>query len=394
MDEDAGSWAPPAASADSVDIAATGQDEQVTAPAGQVGEPSVAAPPLVSLTRLQPVAITSVWPTEPHHFTPWLLQNGDLLSEILGLDIELEAREYKVGKFSLDIFGREATTGSPVIIENQYGSTDHLHLGQILTYAGGTKPTTIVWVAEQFREEHRAALEWLNTHTDPAIRFFGVRLAAVTLVGAPAGLIAPALELVVKPNDWEKQAQVATAAGTAGPTSTQELYRQFWSELEPLAKQRRWTNASAPAQNWWSFPTGVGGATWNMSYTQFGCRSELYFGHPDPAVNLARWQQLHDHRDEIVTAFDGDLVFDELPNNKGCRIEARLTGPKIADRQRWPEVIQWMLDTQTRLRHAVSQAGGVPSITSPAVSAENGNEDGSMAEDSAGAPHAAQFGGT
>jgi hypothetical protein len=108
-----------------------------------------------------------------------------------------------------------------VIIENQYGWTDHLHLGQIMTYAGGTKPSTIVWVAEQFREEHRAALDWLNAHTDPTIRFFGVRLAAVTLEGAPAGLIAPSLELVVKPNDWEKQASVKISGGPGGSTPTQ-----------------------------------------------------------------------------------------------------------------------------------------------------------------------------
>lgn len=99
-----------------------------------------AATALVNLTRLQPVAITSVWPTEPHHFTPWLLANAGLLSGTLGLDVELESREYKVGKFSLDIIGHEVATGTPVIVENQYGPTDHGHLGQILTYAGGTKP--------------------------------------------------------------------------------------------------------------------------------------------------------------------------------------------------------------------------------------------------------------
>src|SRR5690349_338960 len=84
---------------------------------------SDARSPLVKLTSLEPVAVTAVWPTEPHHFTPWLLANGDLLSRVLGLDVELEAREYKVGKFSLDVIGREVATGTPVIIENQYGAT-------------------------------------------------------------------------------------------------------------------------------------------------------------------------------------------------------------------------------------------------------------------------------
>jgi hypothetical protein len=338
-------------------------------------EPSTAEPPLISLTRLQPVVVTSVWPTEARHFTPWLLENAELLSEVLGMDVELESREYKVGKFSLDIIGRELETGAPVIIENQYGWTNHGHLGQILTYAGGTKPSTIVWVAEQFREEHRAALDWLNAHTDPAIRFFGVRLAAVTLKGAPAGLVAPFLELVVKPNEWEKQASATISSGT-GSTPTQELYRQFWSQFEPLAKQRGWTNASAPPQNWWSMPAGVTGAAWTVSYSKFGCRSELFFDHPDPAINLARWQMLYRRRDEIIAAFGGDLGFDELPGAKGCRIEARLEGPKISDRSHWPAVIDWMLDTQTRLRRAVALVGGVPNVSAGSTDASDVIDDG------------------
>ncbi|MFD9701633.1 DUF4268 domain-containing protein [Lentzea sp. NPDC059081] len=330
-------------------------------------EVAVAETPLVSLSRVQSVPITSVWPTEPHHFTPWLLANADLLSEVLGLDVELVSREYKVGKFSLDIIGHEVETGTPVIVENQYGQTDHGHLGQILTYAGGTKPTTIVWIAERFREEHRAALDWLNTHTEPGIRFFGVRLAAVTLTGAPAGLIAPWLELVVKPNDWEKHAMAAATAGT-GPSQTQQLYQQFWSLFEPRAKERGWTNASAPAQNWWSMPTGVSHAIWSVSYATFGCRSELYFEHPDPDVNLVRWQTLDDRKQEILDEFGDDLIFDELPGNKGCRIETRLHGPKIGEQQRWHEVLAWMLDSQTRLRRAVSVVGGVPTTTAAPTS--------------------------
>jgi hypothetical protein len=72
---------------------------------------------------------------------------------------------------------------------------------------------------------------------------------------------------------------------------------------------------------------------------------------------------LEQRKDEILAAFGGELGFEELPSAKGCRIEVRLEGPKISDRPRWPEVIAWMLDTQTRLRHAVTLVGGVPDVT-------------------------------
>ena len=84
---------------------------------GGATEQTPALPPTVHLTSLKTVTVSSVWPTEAQHFTPWLLQNSQLLSELLGIDVELETREHKVGKFSLDIIGREVTTGAPVIVK-------------------------------------------------------------------------------------------------------------------------------------------------------------------------------------------------------------------------------------------------------------------------------------
>lgn len=159
-------------------------------------EGSTAEMPVVTLTRLVPVPVASV----RSHVASWLLQNGALLSKLVGIDIELESREDTAGKFAIDIIGREVATGSPMIIEAQHGPADYQHLGQILTYASDFNATTVIWVAEEFGEKHRAALDWLNAHTDQTVRFFGVRLAVLTLEAAPAGLIAPHLELVVRPN--------------------------------------------------------------------------------------------------------------------------------------------------------------------------------------------------
>lgn len=171
---------------------------------------------------------------------------------------------------------------------------------------------------------------------------------AVVLGSPPAGTLVQSVEAVA-----------------TGATPTNSLYREFWSRFQPIAKRRGWTNASPPAQNWWTMPAGVTGAVWVLSFARFGCRSELYFEHPDAAVNSTRWRVLADRREDIVANLGDEVIFDELPKNKGCRIELRLMGPKIGERERWPEIIEWMEDSQVRLRSAIDVVGGVPSILAP-----------------------------
>ena len=157
---------------------------------------------------------------------------------------------------------------------------------------------------------------------------------------------------------------VPPAAPAAGPKVVPaELYVSFWSEFSGLARTHGWKDGTAPVRaNWYAMPTGVSGATWSVSFSRFGCRSELYFEDADPAVNLARWQVLADREAEIVEHYGGEVFFDELPKNKGCRVETRLFGPKVAEREKWPDVIAWMEDAQLRLRAAVDAVGGVPSV--------------------------------
>ena len=138
-----------------------------------------------NLGRLTTVSPREVWTHEAHQFTPWLLQNVDVLSDLLEMELVLDVAENPVGGFSLDLLGRDLSDDSVVIVENQLEQSEHLHLGQILTYAAGTNPKTIVWITTGFRPEHRAALDWLNEHTDPDTRFFGVEIEVVQIGDSP-----------------------------------------------------------------------------------------------------------------------------------------------------------------------------------------------------------------
>lgn len=126
------------------------------------------------LSKLQRVPLREAWKHEASDFTPWLAEaeNLNTLAESLGLDdLELVATEHWVGEFKLDILCTDGT--DQVIIENQLEKTNHSHLGQILTYAAGIAAKKVIWVAEAFRPEHVAALEFLNQNTTDDLNFFG-----------------------------------------------------------------------------------------------------------------------------------------------------------------------------------------------------------------------------
>ena len=127
------------------------------------------------LSRLEEIRdLRTVWPHEALDFTPWLSQdeNISLLADAIGLDITVDETESSVGDFNVDIFASETGTDRKIIIENQLEDTNHDHLGKLITYASGKSADVIIWVVKHAREEHKAAIEWLNNHTDEKIGFF------------------------------------------------------------------------------------------------------------------------------------------------------------------------------------------------------------------------------
>lgn len=315
---------------------------------------------LPTLGRLTPVPPREVWPHEAHDFTPWLLGNVDVLSDLLGMDLALDVAEHPVGGFSLDLMGRDETTGEIVILENQLETSDHGHLGQILTYAAGTDPTTIVWVAASFRPEHRAAIDWLNARTDENTRFFGVELGVVRIGQSEP---APSFRLVAQPNDWEKTVRAATTQTEA--TGKQILYRAFWSRWIDLVHAERpgWSRATRPPRDsWFSMTAGTAGVTYYTSFTKRGLSSELVFESPDAEINLVRFEGLQSHREQLEAVYGGQLDWQELLGRKATRVAEYLPDADVALEEQWDQYLAWLLDRQTRLRNSIMAVGGVPGV--------------------------------
>jgi len=299
----------------------------------------------LNLGRVRFVPVREVWTNEATSFTPWLLENEDLLGDLLGIEVSLSANEHKVGDFSLDLLGTNLSNDTPLIVENQLGRTDHSHLGQLLTYAGGLEPSTIVWIASEFRDEHRAALDWLNEVTDERTHFFGVVVQAVRIDDSPP---APWLELVVKPNQWSEVARLATQS--PAQTEAKERYLRFWTGfLESQKKSHEMFARKRPATvQWMVFKTGVSGIALGLNVQRKRIYADLFFGH-SADTNMARLQHLMAHKALVEKTFGDTLSWEELEERKATRIGYYGEGSLLAE-ENWPACFEWLADVGIRFK--------------------------------------------
>jgi Domain of unknown function (DUF4268) len=169
----------------------------------------------LELGRLERLDLRSFWGEQLPDLTPWFLQNIDLLSETLGIDITPLERETDLDIGAFHVLGTDAL-GRPIVIDNRMEATDHSQLGQLIVEASGLEAAVVIWVAPHFREEFRRGLEWLNERTDQQVDFFGVEIG---LVRIGRSLPAPVLDVAVQPRNWRKAGRRRTPLPMKPPTT-------------------------------------------------------------------------------------------------------------------------------------------------------------------------------
>ena len=288
---------------------------------------------MVELSKIEEVDLQKIWSHEAHEFTPWLADNLADLGEALGLELELRGTEVPVGSYRLDILAHDIDNDRSVVIENQLGQTDHPHLGQILTYAAWYDADTIVWIAKEFRDEHRAALDYLNGRTGEDTEFFGV---VVEVWKIDDSRPAPHFNLVVAPNVAKKQ--------TDPPPPEGKKYRAFFQPLiDTLREKHRFANAKkASGKNW--FNTGAGFARVQYWVEFAGSRGEVrvqVYIDRDKEWNKRLFDMLGERKETIESKLGESLSWERLDDKKACRIAVYRPGTIDDDDEVLEEIQEW-----------------------------------------------------
>lgn len=289
-------------------------------------------------------------------FTAWLQQNVDLLGETLGLELDTTVEiEVPVGAFSADLLGTDLGSGALLLVENQLEPTDHSHLGQLLTYASGLDARVIIWIAREFRDEHRQALTWLNENTLEDVKFFGVELELIA-IGESA--VAPNLKVMVSPSEWQKS---ATAARGGHVTDRQQRYKQFWGSLIADLREQdptfTWsTPERAPKTNWCSFSAGRTGFqnnavfAWDGTTEESVVRAELYITTGDKERNKRAFDLLEAAKEEIEKEFGEPLHWTRRDDILASRIFVQRPGTIDDDDDSLKEHRAWLVERLFRIR--------------------------------------------
>ena len=288
-------------------------------------------------------------PGDARDFTPWLTANIARLGEALGMDLEMIAIEAEVGDFSLVLLARDLGTGRSAVIENQFGNTNHDHLGKLITYGSGVDAGAVIWVTGSVREEHRQALEWLNRRTDADLHFFLVLVEVMRIdESRPAVLFKP----IVFPNEWQR---ITREKAERQPSSKGEAYRQYFQVLiDEMREKYRFTGIrTALPQNWHSFQSGITGITYGTSFALGGrVRAEVYIDFGEVERNKALFDALLARRSEIESTLGEMLEWERLDDRRASRIAIYRPGATQEDDARLQEIRAWAVERLLKLKAA------------------------------------------
>ena len=300
----------------------------------------------MGIGKLKEVDIRELWKHEQYDFSDWLSKKDNIenLNEILGLTVVDISKATYVGAYRCDLFAKDETTGTKVIIENQLEISNHDHLGKIITYASGLDAKVVVWIVKEAREEHRSAIEWLNNNTNNKVGFFLIEIHAYKIGDSDP---APMFQIVEQPNDFIKNNKSFSKDESMNKSQSQRL--EFWNQFNDVIIERGkpFNVRKATTDHW--YDVAIGRSDTHISITLVNRDSligvALYM--PD---NKDLYDKVVQKKEIIEEELGFTLSWERLDNYKASQIIYRIDGLNFDNHENYNSLMNQVIDKVIKMR--------------------------------------------
>ena len=300
----------------------------------------------VKIGKLTEVDVRDLWKHEQYDFSNWLAkeENIKLLDDEIGLTLMDINKEVYIGSYRCDLVAKDETTGQIVIIENQLEETNHDHLGKIITYAAGLDAKTIIWIVKEAREEHKAAIEWLNNNSSEEIGFFLIELHAYKINDS---LPAPMFKVVEKPNNFTKTSKQNYSDKELNRSQNERL--MFWEEFNTVivSKGKPFSVRKPTTDHWYDVAIGTSEAhlAINLVNKENKIVLELYI-----LDNKKLFDHLYEDKEKIENTLQMNFSWERLDGKKASRIKHDVLGLDFSDHSNYPQLMDECIEKILKMR--------------------------------------------
>lgn len=305
-----------------------------------------------TIERIESIALRNRFRSESSDFTPWLAGNLDIIGESIHRKLLNPSTEQTSENFRVDIQA-EQEDGSAVVIENQFGDSNHDHLGKIITYRTAFNAKLAIWIVEKAKQEHIDAINWLN-ETDNGCEFYLLELKLIRIGSSSLGPLftvksAPATEIRERGNIRRAE------------TRRHEMRLKYWTRLLEVFKADRELTAfkrSSPTKDSFiSSGAGIAGIQWMLWLTKDSIRCELRIdkGKDAEEENLEILHKLAENKTEVETSFGNPLNWDEMEGYRTTAVRTEFKGGYDFPEEEWDAIIAEDLKKTKRFVEALKK---------------------------------------
>lgn len=211
----------------------------------------------------------------------------------------------------------------------------------------------IVMIAGKFRKEVTSTVIWLMN--------FNIRIQCFKVTPYVYGQnLLLNFDQILPVKDAEEYS-ISMASKAQEEIATQEKLKhrhqvrlEFWNEYLRQSNQVNdlFSNISPSKDNWIGIGMGMTGVTLWLVISKSYARSEIYMNRGSKEENKFCFDFLAQRKEQIDKDFGGTLIWERNDDKITSRIKSQLDGVSLYEKEDWPKMINFMIDSAERMEQA------------------------------------------